>query len=670
MLQFWKKNGMKDASHSNANSPSRTTDAPNPSIYNGDVSNDVLHSGPLSCYSESELTIGDLGESDQRTKGNNSHSRLSKTLAEVLADKGALGYFIQYLEARGYVALIKFWLDAESFRAASSAEIRCSTDTPDVQVTREMLEAECTSSKESPHHEERNVVSLQTAYSSLSVDCVENSESANTAPKGSTHSLIVSSTLSTASHTTYYDAHSHMFGCASGASNKNVPSDLKDCGETCSDVSDISNSSENKTNCVTPDIDAGSRINTYQLQTIGDGYESKKESSSGTVARWASGAVSPIHQAASPTRAVKLIEATLHDAVRIFRKYFTHNARYRIRIPEEIRNRMISAICREGGMVGIDCFNECQDLVFHIMERDFFNDFLRSDYHCKHQIDVLTSGNVLLTDILYNDNALFYFTEFMEQEGHRSLVEFWLAAVNFRQHLLEKKGVYDPVEAQNDAIILYDKYFSLQATCPLGFSDKIRFEIEQNICREDGPLPDCFEKPVRIVLHVLEKNYLQPFQSSQLFFNYLSELISTIQSGSSLLLRSRKCGSECSSELSLSAQNTLLATEDSSSTPRRIVCKLDDRQMSIDSRQLYDPDSLWRRKRHRDLSFGRITVLGRYESDVEPEPDRKEESRLTRVVKKLVNMEEDKAKEELAWQIAEMIVKDVTNLTMGSEDEE
>jgi hypothetical protein len=30
--------------------------------------------------------------------------------------------------------------------------------------------------------------------------------------------------------------------------------------------------------------------------------------------------------------------------------------------------------------------------------------------------------------------------------------------VNFEQHLRDKKGNYDPVEAQSDAIILYDKW--------------------------------------------------------------------------------------------------------------------------------------------------------------------------------------------------------------------
>ena len=46
----------------------------------------------------------------------------------------------------------------------------------------------------------------------------------------------------------------------------------------------------------------------------------------------------------------------------------------------------------------------------------------------------------------------------MEQEGNQSLVEFWLAAINFEQHLRDKKGNYDSMEAQNDAIVLYDKW--------------------------------------------------------------------------------------------------------------------------------------------------------------------------------------------------------------------
>ncbi|KDR13154.1 hypothetical protein L798_11338, partial [Zootermopsis nevadensis] len=321
------------------------------------------------------------------------HSRLSKTLAEVLADKGALSYFIQYLEARDGFSLIKFWLDVESFRAAAGAQdcVSCiNRKAPGQDPNRTSL---CQS------HCQNDKLSLSTDSGSV------------------------------------FESPLH----SSGSANDIIPSS-KD-GRAVS-------------------LSVGSSL---------------------------------------------LTQATVDDALRIFNKYISHEAPHPVRVPDVVRDRVVAAICSDAGMVDAESFTELQGLVLQTMETEYFNDFLRSDFHCKHQIDVLTSGNVVLTDILYNETALFYFMEYMEQEGNQSLVQFWLAAVNFEQHLKDKKGDYDSVEAQNDAIVLYDKYFSLQATCPLGFSDRIRFFVEQNICREDGPLPDCFSKPADIVFNVLEK---------------------------------------------------------------------------------------------------------------------------------------------------------------------
>ena len=46
---------------------------------------------------------------------------------------------------------------------------------------------------------------------------------------------------------------------------------------------------------------------------------------------------------------------------------------------------------------------------------------------------------------------------------------------------------------------------------PLGFADKIRFKVEQNICREDGkgPQPDCFDCPSKLVYTFLKKVFLK-----------------------------------------------------------------------------------------------------------------------------------------------------------------
>lgn len=51
--------------------------------------------------------------------------------------------------------------------------------------------------------------------------------------------------------------------------------------------------------------------------------------------------------------------------------------------------------------------------------------------------------------------------QFMEKEEAMNVLQFWLAADNFQNQLAAKKGQYDGQEAQNDAMILYDKYVAL-----------------------------------------------------------------------------------------------------------------------------------------------------------------------------------------------------------------
>lgn len=347
-------------------------------------------------------------------------------------------------------------------------------------------------------------------------------------------------------------------------------------------------------------------------------------------------------------------ECLVDCALRIFKRYIALEATESIKCNEQLRKRVIESICDSSC-----CFDEVEAFVYDVMERDYFPAFLTSDYFCKLQIDVLTSGNVMLEDILYNETALFYFMEFLEQEDKRVLLEFWLAATNFQQQ--QQKGGYDPIEAQNDAVVLYDKYFSLQAHCPLGFGDKVRFAVEGSICGENGVILDCFHLPLKIVEKVLERNYLKPFLASQLFYKYLSELISTVQAYglTNSYENDKNSPSECSSERSFS---TFLAMEN----PNKNKKHKEKTNMSIDTRQLYDPDALWKRKKNNRLSFGRITELGRYETDFEPEPDKNNKSKLKNVMKRLVNMEdEERRKEEMAWQVAEMIVKDITNVTLN-----
>lgn len=360
----------------------------------------------------------------------------------------------------------------------------------------------------------------------------------------------------------------------------------------------------------------------------------------------------------------KVVQSIVESSLVLFKKYIAQEANCNIHCPEELRKEVMESICDMERLNTNTCFEPVQLFLFNMLEKEYLPVFLGTDYFCKYQIDVLTSGNVDLEDILYNETALFYFMEYLEQENQRSLLEFWIAASNFQQQLQDQKNFFDPVEAQSDAVVLYDKYFSLQAHCPLGFSDKIRFAVEQNICGEHGFMSDCFHLPLKIVEKVLGKHYLQPFLSSQLFYKYLSDLINTIQvhGYSSSIERNGNCASDCSSEKSYS-QSTFLALEVPQNVRKTEICS----DMSIDTRELYDPDALWKRRKFHRLSLGHVNELGKYVPEFEPEPDRKE-FRFKNMFKKVVSQdEENKKKEEMAWKVAEMIVKDIINITLNGE---
>ncbi|XP_017757608.1 PREDICTED: A-kinase anchor protein 10, mitochondrial [Eufriesea mexicana] len=569
MFQFFKKPGQKDRPRSLQTSPIKSTSS-------GKLFGDVFNSGSsiqtptgILCSLEEEEEEEILnGETKEACSFN---SQLSKTLPQILADKGALGYFIQFMETQNCIALIKFWL-----------EVECLCSSFNVLETK-MRNVECLSCVTNTNNISNSVDNNENFQCDMTQNNINNHDSGNL-----------------------------LF-------NEYVNND--DMKSNCNDMPKTS-------------------------QTL-----------------------SKMRQSNHSCRGKDMITIK-QDALRIHKRYITKDTLGINQIPEDLKIKMENVLICENIEPMLQCLSAVQKIVYQILENEHINDFLRSEFHCKHQIDVLTSGNVQIADILYNETAFFYFMEFMELENKRELLDFWMSAMSYKQNLLEKKDAADPEEAQTDALIIYDKYFSLQATMPLGFSDKIRFQVEQNICREDGagPQPDCFDKPCKIVYNFLNKYYLPTFLSSQLYYKYLSELISTIQSSpcSNIHTRLKRAGSDCSSEVSsvsINMHSSLQAGNEGNRLNNNNTNITSG--MNIDTRQLYDPDSLWKRNKY-NLSVGYIDDLGRFITEIEPDPQRKYESRLTRAVKRFVNMEQDKAKEELAWKIAEMIVREITSLTLGA----
>ncbi|XP_055946404.1 A-kinase anchor protein 10, mitochondrial-like [Argiope bruennichi] len=597
-------------------------------------------------------------------------SRLSKDIEEILHDNAALAYFIQFMDAQKAKHLVKFWLEAESFRI--SAEIK---EKNQIKKLEEPLTADASvpvivsdSTGSSGYVSDKSDKVFQSSSHTISSDLNKtNSEreevskvvinkkvpsvntiDTNSVPPVSDHrdtnetDSLSDNTLKAKLGKVVQQSSSVDSGCEDRSKDSNLSVEFAVEDDFNEDQSTQLNSAQNNAKLSTDHKLKGDN----SMNGPCDEIKSTKVLTDGLV---------------------RLETSTEQDANAIYSKYIAPDAPYPIGVSNELRLAIKNSIFKPSGDVDSKCFVPAQEFVVKKMDNEYYPNFLRSSFHCKHQIDVLTSGNVFLADVLYNDSALFFFMEFMEQEGVRHLVDFLLTADNFRKQLLAKQGNYDGMQAQADAMVLYDKYFSLQATIPLGFSDSVRFELEANICQEKGPDPDCFLKPVKILTQYLEKTYLLQFLSSQLYFKYISECIIIIQNdGADSSSHQKSTGSDSGSEQSLpiSSINTLLAMD--GKQPGTSKAKsADSQEMRIDMFQ-FKPEALWQRPLAGKLQMAHVDHLGRVTTEFEPpDPDKKKgESKISKAMKKLVNWEEDKNQEEMAWKVAEMIVKDICSVTM------
>ncbi|CAL8364153.1 unnamed protein product [Lota lota] len=521
--------------------------------------------------------FGDLGRSSVNYMSQETRSRLSKTLEQIVRDGVAVPYYIQFLETRGADHLARFWLEAERFRSSSWSRVR--------------------------------------AHSLNSVKHSSLAEPVPSSPEGAEAPVAPGTPTATAG-----------LGVWDGSREGPVPQ-------------------------------------VPHRETLGvDGDERP-----GTPVT--SGRQTPTSRAGTPlklpsTSALRdlsdnLIKSIESDAVTIFTKYISPDAVRPIPITEQIRNDIVAKICGEDGLVDPNCYVIAQSVVFLLLEQQHFTEFLRSHHFCKYQIEVLTSGSVYLADILFSESALFYFSEYMEKEEAVNVLQFWLAADNFQDQLAAKKGQYDGQEAQNDAMILYDKYFSLQATNPLGFGDSVRMEIESNICREGGPLPDCFTTPLRQAWTTMETVFMPGFLSSNLYYKYLSDLINSVRADE-FVSTSTPAGQGGSSDGDRGTSSEGSQAQHGTRKAAVRILKNFDEAITVDASSL-DPEVLYQRPYAGKMTFGKVNELGQFIREAEPEPDVKKSkgSMFSLAMKKWVQGNSDEAQEEMAWKIAKMIVNDV-----------
>lgn len=397
---------------------------------------------------------------------------MHRNLLDILNDKTILSFYVQYLESKNGLPLVKFWLDVETFKAVGDTTSSIYTDRTESRI----------SNYDNVKKDVRRK-SIDTGCDTFrDFDCVS-----------------ISTTTSISNFDETEEAHSNIIEDEVDHSRTSEIVERMTQSLTDDEKSKICEKSRKKDDC---DL---TETNNNSITKNGENDESRK--------------FKPL---------------ILEDALRIYRKYLVTDSTYLVELPAIILSKLSLALCGNDSETEIDlnnlwqAFDEAQKYVFEVMEKEYLSEFLESTFYSKYTIDVLTSDNLCFEEILCSESALFYFMEFLEQDREPCKIpylEFWLSATNFRKQLDQNEEL-DDNQLRTDALVIYEKWFSLQATSSLNFSNKIRVKVEEQIC--SSSTPTCFDTPIKIVEIFLERNCFKRFIKSQLFFKHLSEVMSKV----------------------------------------------------------------------------------------------------------------------------------------------
>ncbi|CAF0810289.1 unnamed protein product [Adineta ricciae] len=364
-------------------------------------------------------------------------------------------------------------------------------------------------------------------------------------------------------------------------------------------------------------------------------------------------------------------------ALTLFHRYFAIDAKYPIPIDDDMRQTTFSLICPSSDITETDsdCFRMGREYVWNLIEQNAYPSYLTSAYHINYQLKMLTCNELQLHDILYNNSSLSYFMEFSEQEKVIDLVRFWLAIEHFYQSTINR--MIDNQTLTENALNIYDKYISLQASSRLGFDDAIRARIECSICQPDmdaGPSSDTFDQTAWIIYAILQREYFPRFLQSVIFCRHISDLMLKIRNEETALT-SRPVKTVESDAASINSDNMVpssavptaaSATTQSNRQRNPSVsssCPSLNQELAIKSMGKY--------------SMGYIDPLGRFIRD--PDVDsldsasssqRKTSSNPIQFLTNLVRNEQDEvAMDEAAARFAETFINEITTMTANLDNQ-
>ncbi|XGW18334.1 hypothetical protein V3C99_002736 [Haemonchus contortus] len=332
----------------------------------------------------------------------------------------------------------------------------------------------------------------------------------------------------------------------------------------------------------------------------------------------------------------------LLDARNIFSKYIDTDSVCSISLPKKISERVYARLSERP--ISSDLFDEAKGFVHSLLELRYFKDFENSVYYKKYQLQVFSRW-CSIDDILYVPALLNRFLEFVEDRHDYDCLQFLIACAAFETN-------YDSLsdeESLEDAMSIYNKYFSMQALSPIEIGDTARRKMESEICSDDG-------RPLRSSFHIAKRNcslrihdrYLENFVKSPAYQEFLKELEAEIQYTVELPRSNRavKCGSSSSDTQAL-LFNQHFDVPDFKSTPP--------------SRSSQPSPLLVRR--NRSLNLAEIDCMGQYRVlyDDSLAQDNTTPSKIRQKLRKYLDKSTVR-EEEIAVEVARTIIADVHSM--------
>ncbi|KAK6743206.1 hypothetical protein RB195_010457 [Necator americanus] len=335
------------------------------------------------------------------------------------------------------------------------------------------------------------------------------------------------------------------------------------------------------------------------------------------------------------------LSLALLDARNIYDKYIDGESASSISFPWSISERVLSRLSEEH--LAPNIFDEAARFVRDLFELRYYKEFRNSIYFKKYQLRKLSQG-CSVEDVLHVPALLLAFLEFIDDHHDHDNIQFLLACNAFELN-------YDSLadnDVLEDAICIYDKYFSMQALTPLRVDVSVRQAMESEICSDSGrPLRSSFLSVKELCMDSLREKYLGRFVQSPGYQNYLIELEGEVQNMIELPLANRD-GVRAGSSSSDSLPVTLCANFEAADCKRASV-----------KSAMYSPLLT---RQNRSLNLAEIDCMGQYHVlyDDSLAQDSNTPSRIRRKLRKYLDKSTLK-EEEVAVEVARTIIADEFN---------